>query len=193
MPIELWKDIDGYEGFYQVSNLGRVRSLPRYVSDRRLGTKFLKGRDLSLTADSNGYVIVVLQRNGEKRSFKVHRLVTTAFLPNPENKPSVNHIDHNKANNCLSNLEWCTPKENTAHMHKHSRNYEAYGFDNPSTKISEDDVIQIRELAKTRTHVSIAKLFGVSAQHVDKIVSRQRRKTVRGGEITRSTECESCQ
>ena len=101
---EIWKDIEGYEGLYQVSNLGRVKSKHR-VSERILKPSI----------NSRGYMLVILSKNGEYKSGKVHRLVAQSFIPNTENKPQVNHIDENKTNNMASNLEWVTVKENINH------------------------------------------------------------------------------
>lgn len=104
---EIWKDINGYEGYYQVSNLGRVKSLPRwiYYSDGR--KYFYDGVILSFNTDHGGYSTVVLTINTNLETKKVHRLVAEAFLPNPNNLPEVNHKDENKKNNQVSNLEWC--------------------------------------------------------------------------------------
>lgn len=105
--IEIWKDINGYEGFYQVSNLGRVRSLDRYVLN-----KFIKGKILSQRLKEN-YSIVHLCMNGTYKNKQVHRLVAEAFIPNTYNLPCVNHKDENPSNNNVENLEWCTVKYNT--------------------------------------------------------------------------------
>ena len=99
---EIWKDIEGYEGLYQVSNMGRVRSL-KYKNER-----ILKPRKQS------GYYKVLLYNN-ETREYLIHRLVANAFIPNPDNLPQVNHKDEDKANNCVSNLEWCTQKYNSSY------------------------------------------------------------------------------
>lgn len=101
---EIWKDIEGYEGLYQVSNMGRVRSLDRI--DAR-GHRW-KGRMLSSKLRKDGYREVILCRDGKRKYMFVHRLVAGAFLPNPDNFPQVNHKDENKANNAVSNLEWCS-------------------------------------------------------------------------------------
>lgn len=107
---ELWKDIKGYEGCYQVSNLGRIKSLDR-MTNNQYGEYFMKGRILknSIIKDK-GYCRVSLNNGNGKISKRVHRLVAEAFIPNPENKLEVNHKDGNKLNNCVSNLEWCTNK-----------------------------------------------------------------------------------
>lgn len=104
MENEIWKDIAGYEGKYQVSNRGRVKSL----NYNRTGQE----RILKVGNVGNGYLGVILYKNGKIKRCKIHRLVTTAFIPNPDNLPEVNHKDKNKTNNCVDNLEWCTTQYN---------------------------------------------------------------------------------
>lgn len=101
MNKEQWKDILGYEGLYQVSNLGRVKSL-----------KFDKERILKNRTNSNGYLSVQLSKGNKIKSFLIHRLVANAFLPNPNNYSYVNHKDENKTNNCVDNLEWTSHESN---------------------------------------------------------------------------------
>ena len=104
---EIWKDIKGYEGLYQVSNLGRVKSLERYDSyNRKVDEKILK------TKENLGYIYVNLHKNGIQKGYKVHRLVAEAFIPNPNNKPCVDHINTIKDDNRADNLRWVTYKEN---------------------------------------------------------------------------------
>lgn len=103
---EIWKDIPGYENLYQVSNFGRVKSNHH---GRGHKPKMLKN------ISRNGYVSVILCKNKSQKNVFVHRLVADCFVPNPENKPCVNHIDGDKSNPCSSNLEWCTQKENISH------------------------------------------------------------------------------
>lgn len=100
---EIWKDICGYEGLYQVSNLGRIKSF-------RASAKFGKPKELILKPSliNSGYGVVTLYKNGGKEKFQIHRLVASEFLENPQNLPCVNHKDENKINNCVTNLEWCT-------------------------------------------------------------------------------------
>lgn len=104
---EIWKDVKEYEGYYQVSNLGRIRSVFRY----KKVLKMFHNKD-------NGYVYAILYKNKREKCCRVHRLVAQAFIENSLNKPFVNHKDGNKENNCVDNLEWCTVKENTQHAIK---------------------------------------------------------------------------
>lgn len=103
---EEWKDIENYEGLYQISNLGRVKSLGNGKSGNS------KERILKQKINKNGYCCVALCKEGKPKYYQVHRLVAQTFLPNPDNLPQVNHIDENKQNNCVSNLEFCTQKYN---------------------------------------------------------------------------------
>ena len=116
--VEQWKDIRGYEGKYQVSSLGRVRSLDRTITRAASRVRGpynakLKGKILSLVHGTGGYLLVPLGK--DSLSNRVHRLVAEAFIPNPEGKPFVNHIDGDVTNNEISNLEWCTNQENQLH------------------------------------------------------------------------------
>lgn len=106
--IEIWRPIPGYEEYYEVSSLGRVRRI-KGGANTHVG-RILKGK---LRAD--GYLSICLSSNGICKEFSIHRLVCSAFHENTENKPCVNHIDGNKTNNCAENLEWCTYQENAQH------------------------------------------------------------------------------
>ena len=97
--MEEWRDIQGYEGLYMVSNLGRVKSLNYH----RTG----KERIMKPSDNGHGYLFVVLCKDGKDKNCRINRLVAQAFLPNPDNLPEVNHKDENKYNNCVENLEWC--------------------------------------------------------------------------------------
>jgi hypothetical protein len=104
---EIWKDIAGYEGLYQVSNYGRFKSL---------GNNFArKEKSKKAHIRHNGYMRITLNKKGKRKSFATHRLVILAFKENPENKRTVNHIDGNKTNNYIDNLEWATHTENALH------------------------------------------------------------------------------
>lgn len=112
--MEKWKDIEGFEGMYQISNHGRVKSLERNVKIRDF-TRRIPETLLSLTLDSKGYTKVSLRKNNKTFYKRVHILVANAFLDNAERKHEVNHKDHNKTNNHIKNLEWSTRKENMNH------------------------------------------------------------------------------
>lgn len=112
---EIWKDIPGYEGYYQASTFGRIRSLDRDRVDT-LGRKFrVKGTIRKPATSKDGYLELDLNCDGHVKYFRVRRLVAITFIPNPENKPEVNHKDGNKKNNSALNLEWVTSLENIHH------------------------------------------------------------------------------
>lgn len=116
-----WKFISGYEGLYEVSTTGEVRSVDRYVNDRWGNKQFRKGKVLKQNLQNVkgvGYLYVGLWKDGRNRQKLVHRLVAEAFVPNHYSKGYVNHRDFNKENNHVTNLEWCTAKENIEHFHR---------------------------------------------------------------------------
>lgn len=115
---EIFKDVPHYEGLYQVSNFGRVKSLQRLVKHNYGGLKTLKERLLRIGIDSCGYCVVVLCKNGYKETFKVHRIVAQCFLIPIKDKTHVNHKDGNKSNNSIDNIEWCNRSENVIHAIK---------------------------------------------------------------------------
>lgn len=137
--MEIWKDIEGFEGYYQISNKGNVRSVNRFdgVHDRQ-------GLPIKQNLKQNGYLQVGLRKHGKRKWFGVHRLVAIHFIENPDNKPQVNHIDGNKLNNTVENLEWVTGGENQTHavkmglriMPRGEKNsaYGKYGADSKSAK-----------------------------------------------------------
>ena len=108
---EIWLPIENYENLYEVSNLGRVRRLESFVTNKNGVKQKFPGKILKPRANK-GYLMVTLCKNGVCRDFLLHRLVATAFIPNPDKKPQVNHLSEDKLNNSVENLEWCTAKEN---------------------------------------------------------------------------------
>jgi len=112
---EVWKDIEGYEGMYQVSNFGSVRSLDRLYESKIRNNNYIvrRGINLKSTPDKDGYLKINLSKNRTRKYHFVHRLVALVFIPNPNSFPIINHKDGNKTNNFANNLEWCTYKYNS--------------------------------------------------------------------------------
>ena len=124
LPHEIWKDIENFENLYKISNYGRVKSLRKQV-------KILKAR-----IDKKGYNHYAIRKDNKIYEKKAHRLVAQAFIPNPENKPQVNHLDGNKLNNYYKNLEWCTNGENQIHSYVLNPNrWNIFKYNNPRKKI----------------------------------------------------------
>lgn len=125
-PNEVWKDVNGYEGLYMISNYGRVKRLPGYVN-KKYGRRLCKGCIKSMHLQNNGYYLLDLYKNNKRTNLLLHRIMASAFIPNPLNLPVINHKDGNRTNNVIfinndgtvnyekTNLEWCTQKENVNH------------------------------------------------------------------------------
>lgn len=170
METEIWKPLKDYEGLYEISNMGRVRSLVKKGNTKQQIKK--TGIDVS-----TGYTNIQLTKNNKPLTKRVHRLVAEAFVPNPNNKPVVNHIDGNKRNNLASNLEWMTYSENTLHSFKNGLQKKIFGDKNYITKIKDQDVLKIRELiSQGKTNKEIAKVYGVNPSQISRIKTGQRRK-----------------
>ena len=142
---EIWKDVPGYEGLYQVSSIGRVKSL-----------RFNKTKIMSQWSH-NGYRMVEFCINNERNYFGVHQLVAMAFIPNPENKPQVNHKDRNRSNNNVENLEWVTASENVAHAYSMGVKPRPTHQNQPNQKtifdlIEEKEYFSIREASRQTGH-----------------------------------------
>ena len=160
---EEWKDIEGYEGFYQVSNLGNIKSVNRVIK-RSTSSMKIKSKHMSQYIGNSGYPMINLCINGKCKRHLVHRIVATAFLPNPLNKAYVNHIDGDKQNSNLENLEWSTPTENSIHAHEHGLANVGRGENQHSSKLNEEKVKYIRESSKTVRELS--SMFNVSKQAI---------------------------
>ncbi|SMC46366.1 NUMOD4 domain-containing protein [Pedobacter africanus] len=136
MKEEIWKDIRGFEGFYQISNLGRVRSLDRvihYKNPDQKGTTsgLYKGTIRKIRIGRSGYPEVLLSKNAKKILKRIHSLIAIHFIDNPHGRKEVNHIDGDKSNNSIENLEWSNRSENTAHSYKMGLRVNRKGDDNP--------------------------------------------------------------
>lgn len=115
MINEIWKEIPGYEGYFEVSNLGNFRSKDRMVKYKNNGLRKYPGKPLKVEQMQDGYQRIVLMKEAIKKRYMCHRLVALTFIPNPNNYPQVNHIDGVRNNNCIDNLEWCTQSQNELH------------------------------------------------------------------------------
>lgn len=156
---EEWKPIPGYEGLYEVSNLGNVRSLRGWN-----GRKYIeRTRLLKKTMTTTGYYKVELIKEKKKKSLRVHRLVAMAFIPNENGKPYINHIDCNPLNNKVENLEWCTQKENVHHALRLDRIHNYFG-----------EAERFKELycEKKCSLQEIAEMYGISITTVRRVLDR---------------------
>lgn len=171
---EEWRDVVGYEGFYQVSNLGRVRSLDRYVRHSSGGKMLRRSKVLKLTPDVDGYSTVGLYLGGKSSTFKVHRLVAEVFIPNFDNLPEVNHKDGVKSNNNLGNLEWSTHKENMQHAFKTGLAKPNRGESCHTAKLCRADIPVIRaRLANGESLKAIASAYSVDPSTIWSIKIRE--------------------
>lgn len=151
--LEIWADVSGYEGLYQVSSYGMVRS---------------KNKVLSPWC-SMGYSTVALSSMGKARSYSVHRLVAKAFIENPHNYPIVNHIDGNSQNNNVKNLEWCTRSHNTKHAWDH-------GLIQRNSRLDWVDVLLIRDFNRRKmvSQRDLSDMFSVSQRSINQIINYKR-------------------
>lgn len=167
-----WRKVKKYEGYFRISENGLVRGEQRSIM--RLSGRLLnlKARLKKSRIDGKGYAVVSLGKNNKMVSYLVHRLVAEAFIPNPNNKPEVNHKDGNKLNNHVSNLEWVTKKENETHALING--LKPYGERVHTAKIEEWDVLVIRKRIRNgETQSVVAKDYGLSQPTVSEIVLRK--------------------
>lgn len=173
---DIWKDIAGFEGYYQISNLGSVRSVDRIAPDttgswgrlRRLKGKLMKTQLL------NGYWVVMLYKDSKYRHARVHRLIAEAFIANPENKPHINHINGLRSDNRIENLEWCSHAENMKHCYDIGLRKPIRPEQCPTVKISFEIAEQIRKKRQNGTkNVELQKEYGLCKRSITDIVKNR--------------------
>lgn len=177
---ETWKDIKGYEGLYQVSKSGKIKTLPREVRNTEKSFRKL-GEKIHIPCDNgNGYKYVTLSSNRKVNHVYIHRAVAEAFLCNCFELPEVNHIDGDKSNNHIDNLEWCTRGENMKHAHKSGLTFSHKGEDSYNAKLTEEKVLKVRELFATGKYmqITLADMFGISRGYIHAIVHRTKWKHI---------------
>ncbi len=174
MKIEKWEDLPNFEGIYQVSDFGRIKSLPKMWITGNKGTLRVKGETImKLSIDSGGYCQVELSKYKQKNKFLVHRIVAQVFIDNPEGKGCVNHKNSIRNDNRVENLEWCTHSENTNHAISNGRIEKRLGEDHPMSILSESDVIKIRSISDKYTQQDLANMFGVGRRAIGHVISRK--------------------
>lgn len=176
---EIWKTIPDYEDCYEASNLGRIRSLNRTIKHPHSIKNKIKGKILKQSKfgrrQNKKYFGVNPSINGKNKCCFVHRLVAQAFIPNPENKPCINHKDGDKDNNKVENLEWCTYKENSIHAVKTGLHKAPSGEESHSAKITQKQVDEIRKryIPRKITQIMLAKEYGVVQETIHRIIKRK--------------------
>jgi len=177
---EKWKDILNHEGFYQVSNLGRIKSLNRLAKVR--GGSFRKVKSSILRQRKNkGYCHVDLNYNLVKTTYQVHRIVAISFIPNPKNKLIINHKNFKRDFNYYLNLEWCSYKENTQHAFINNRLNPRKGDNNSNSKLTEKKVLAIRRLHRMNPNYNrftIASKLNVDESTIRNVISRKHFKHI---------------
>lgn len=160
--VEVWASVKVFEGQYEVSNIGNIRSIDRYVDHYKGGKRLYKGTSKNVRLNRYGYLRCNLKDGGKRYDFSVHRLVALAFIPNPENKEQVNHINGIKTDNRVENLEWCTSSENNIHATKYRL---------VKTKLSDVQVLEI--FNSNLSYRKLAENYGVSNSIIWRIKNKK--------------------
>ena len=172
--IEVWKDVVGYEGIYQVSNLGNVKSLSRIILRNGKYPFLSKEKLLKINVNKFGYSYISLENNGEQKYFLIHRLVGIAFILNNENKSDINHINGVKTDNIVNNLEWNTRKENIRHSVVNGLT--SIGEKHYCAKLTEKQVLEIRE--SNLKQKDLAVFYKVNGSLISSIKTRKKWKHI---------------
>ena len=180
---EIWKDIKGYEGLYQISNLGNVRSLDRYVEDN-IKTQFIKGKRLKPFGNGNGYLVISLLKNGKRKNKYIHRLVAEYFIDGYDEDKVINHKDFNRENNDISNLEIVSQKENVMYSLKKGRYEKAYKvitakhIKRAQDKIlnNKEDILKMYENGASINEIS--KLYHIKFENLSKFIKERLKWTI---------------
>jgi len=176
---EVWKDIQGYEGYYQISNLGSVKSLERKLPHNKFKNVICnyKERIMKQNNDTKGYPSIMLRVNNVIKTLRIHRLVAQAFIPNPENKPQINHINGIKTDYSIINLEWCNQSENNTHAYKTGlRTSECVrGINSNHSKLTEENVLEIRRrfLNENISRKELSEIYNVSRRNICHIINNE--------------------
>lgn len=174
MEKEIWSPVKELSDYYEVSTYGRVKSVPRMVNSGHGSKRFVKGGFRKPCLGTTGYWHLTFVINGKTKAARLHRMVAEAFIPNPENKPCVNHRDGDKLNNHVNNLEWCTYSENSIHAHKTGLSSVKKGEDVANSIFKTADVLRIRELFEMGvTQPELQKIYSASYAAINSIVRRR--------------------
>ena len=165
--VEIWQDVKGFEGFYQVSNLGRIKSLDRIIQQHHRNQRnvehIYKGKILKGNINKNGYIIVDLHKKGKIKKFLLHRLIAETFIPKVKGKNIINHKDNNPTNNQVNNLEWCTQSENIKY---------AYEFGNKKAP-HQKRIIQFDRnnnfICEWESQTQIERVLGIKQANISKV------------------------
>ncbi len=164
MQEEIWKDIEGFDSEYQIGDNGCIKSFKNnnpIIRKQKVNKK--------------GYLNICLHNNGVRKYYRPHRLVALAFIPNPQNKPHINHKNGIKTDNRVENLEWCTPKENIHHAYKTGLIVGKKGEEHSQSKLTNLEVLAIRNIDYSLiTQRRVSKIYNLSNQQLNAIVKRKR-------------------
>jgi hypothetical protein len=167
---EVWKDVPGYENLYQASTMGRLKSVP----DQSGKYSFRLGNVLKRRIGKAGYPYYTVFNSGNSKTVKEHRMVAIAFIPNPENKPCVNHINGIKHDNRVENLEWVTYSENSLHANLNKLRVNAKGANSKKAALNEKQVEEIRSVGGQLSYKKIGDIYNVSATTIWKVIKKLR-------------------